>query len=63
MANHLTPDELAQELNIDREAVIRDLHRGRRPDLPGEDRQAPLPGAAAGRGRSPAAAQLALVDA
>ncbi len=23
MANHLTPDELAKELNMDREAVIR----------------------------------------
>ena len=55
MANHLTPEELSKELGLDRQEVIRVCVRGGRADLPGEDRQVPLPGAAAGDRRDAAA--------
>ena len=51
MANHLTPEELSKELGIDRQEVIRRCIEEVDPDLPGEDRQDPVPGAARGGSR------------
>ena len=60
MANHLTPEELSKELGIDRHEVIRVCVAGGRADLPGQDRQDALPGAAPGdRRRSRSRSELA----
>ena len=57
MANHLTPDELAKELNIDRDTVIRVCVDEGVPIYHGKIDKTPVPGtasraAAIGRGRS-----------
>ena len=49
MPNHLTPDELAKEMGIDRDEVIRICIEEGSADLPREDRQDALPGVARGR--------------
>ena len=54
MANHLTPEELSKEVGIERDRGDPDLHRGARPDLPGQDRQDPVPGAPGRDQRAPA---------
>ena len=59
MPNHLTPEELSKELGIDRDGSDPGLRAGRRPDLPGQDRQDPLPGAAPGDRRRSIAGQAA----
>ena len=48
MANHLTPEELSRRARHRPRCDHQALHRGGRPDLPGQDRQASLPGAAPG---------------
>ena len=55
MANHLTPEELSKELGIDRAGGHPRLRRGGRADLPGQDRQDAVPGAAPGASERPAA--------
>jgi hypothetical protein len=59
MANHLTPEELAKEMGMDRDDVIRICIEEGVPIYPRQDRQDALPGIARGRrgnGRSLASA-------
>ena len=49
MANHLTPEELSQELGIDRDAIIKLCIEEGVPIYHGQDRQAPVPGSAPGK--------------
>ena len=48
MANHLTPEELSDELGMDRDAIIKLCIEEGVPIYHGQDRQASLPGAAPG---------------
>ena len=50
MANHLTPEELVEGArHRPRREVIKLCVAGGRPDLPGQDRQVPVPGSAPGK--------------
>ena len=62
MANHLTPGELADQLQMEQQEVIGQVRRDGRPDLPRPHRQDPLRDLAAQPRRVAASAEVARTE-